>query len=364
MDSAQPAESDLRLLLVEGGPLPDSDLDRALADAGYGLVAVGSSPARERGEAERRLQACREQYRVLFEDGVAGAFQATPDGEVLHANRALVEMLGAEAEEEVVGRRVETIFDPDDWAAVLAGLDKHGVAINEEVRADLPGSGGAWLLVSCSATRVPERRRPVVIGTVVDITARKRTEADLAWKAYHDSLTGLVNRRGLVEQGARDLALARRRRSRVAVAYLDLAGFKAVNDEHGHEAGDFVLSEVARRLSDESRESDLVARVGGDEFVVLMQPVAGPAAAMSAARRFVRALDEPVDVGSGPIRIRGEVGVAIFPEHGDSLQDLLAAADAAMYRLKQDGGDVMLFRGPRGIDPGGAKAAVREVDGG
>jgi diguanylate cyclase (GGDEF)-like protein/PAS domain S-box-containing protein len=364
VDSAQRADSDLRLLLVEGGPVPDGDLDRALADAGYGLVAVGSSPAGGRGEAERKLQACRERYRLLFEEGVAGAFQATPGGEVLHANRALVEMLGAEAEEEVVGRRVETIFDPGDWEAVLSRLEEHGVAINEEVRAELPGSGGAWLLLSCSATRAPDRRRPVVTGTVVDITARKRMEADLEWMAYHDPLTGLVNRRGLMDRGARDLALARRRRSRVAVAYLDLAGFKAVNDTHGHEAGDFVLSEVARRLSDETRASDLVARVGGDEFVVLMHPVAGPAAATAAGRRFARTLDAPVEVGSDSVQIRGEVGVALFPEHGDSVQDLLAAADAAMYRLKTNGGDVMLFRGPGELDPEGPQIAVREADGG
>lgn len=363
MEKARNAESDIRLLLVEGDTPVDDDLREALADAGYELVAVGSTAKLGPGEAQRRLEACRERYRVLFEEGVAGAFQATRQGEVLHANRALVQILGASSVEEVVGRRVDGLFDPGDWERVLDRLEDEGAAVNEEVRAEPPGGGESHLLLSCSATRVPGRRETVIIGTVVDITARKRMESDLEWKAYHDALTGLVNRRSLVEQGSRDLALARRRGDRVAVAYMDLAGFKAINDEHGHEAGDFVLSEVARRLSAEARASDVVARVGGDEFVVLMPAVAGPEAAAAAARRHADALRGPVEFEGDTILVRGEFGVATFPEHGDSLQDLLAAADAAMYQVKASGDDdVMLYRGRTGLHGGRRRVEIREVD--
>lgn len=361
MESAEPSESDVQLLLVTGGAPADGALEDALEDAGYDLVAVGSSGAPVQGDVRRKLEACRERYRVLFEEGVAGAFQATRDGEVVHANRALVEILGADAVGDVVGRSVGTIFDRGDWARVLEGLGEEGAVVSEEVRAKPPGGGESWLLLSCSTTWVPGRREAVIIGTVVDITARKRMESDLEWMAYHDALTGLVNRRGLVEQGGRHLALAARRGDRAAVAYLDLAGFKAVNDEHGHEAGDFVLSEVARRLTAEARASDVVARVGGDEFVVLMTAVDGPQGAAAAARRFSRAVDGPVEVEGDAIPVRGEFGVAVFPEHGDSLQDLLAAADTAMYQLKTNGGEVALCGGRRERGPGSRRTGAQSV---
>lgn len=312
-------------------------------------VVVNARDVTERREEQRRLEASEERYRILFEEGIAGAFQADMDGELIDVNRSLAEILGSGGREELVGRTIEGLFHSQDWESVRNSLEEEGAAVNREVRAVRREDETSYLLLSCGVGRVPGRQEPVIIGTVVDITERKRLESRLEWMAYHDPLTGLVNRRSLVEQASRYVALAERRGSPLAVAYLDLSGFKSVNDEFGHEAGDTVLAEVARRLESEARESDIVARVGGDEFVVLMPEVDSPEAAAGAAHRFSEALRAPVELDGERVSVRGDFGVAAFPEDASSFDELLEAADAAMYGLKKAGeGDVALYgRGSR-----------------
>jgi diguanylate cyclase (GGDEF)-like protein len=165
--------------------------------------------------------------------------------------------------------------------------------------------------------------------------------------AATDPLTGLANRASfyalLEERLAADLATART----AAILFLDLDGFKDVNDQHGHQAGDQLLAEVARRISHSVRENDLVARHGGDEFVVLLEHVENPAVAHAVAGRIIEAISAPFVIDQITVWLGVSIGLAYFPEHGRSGSELLKHADTAMYRVKNAGGQNYAVFGER-----------------
>jgi len=153
--------------------------------------------------------------------------------------------------------------------------------------------------------------------------------------AFHDALTGLANRSLLEEHVERAIARARRSGELLGVHYIDLDGFKPVNDQYGHAAGDEVLCEVARRFNRAVRDGDVVARVGGDEFVVLQGGIGDDAAIRTLARRLLRSMHEPMRLTSGvSVRIGASLGIAIFPRDATHAETLLQLADADMYRVK------------------------------
>lgn len=152
--------------------------------------------------------------------------------------------------------------------------------------------------------------------------------------ALHDELTALPNRRQCRERLDEALALARARRGSAALLFLDLDGFKTINDRYGHETGDEVLRIVAARLSRAVRAGDIVCRLGGDEFVCLPCGPLGDPQLVHLASKLVDAVSAPLILGSLHLDVRPSIGVAIFPRHADNTEDLLKAADAAMYRAK------------------------------
>jgi diguanylate cyclase (GGDEF)-like protein len=168
---------------------------------------------------------------------------------------------------------------------------------------------------------------------------RKHQERKLSYLAHHDPLTQLANRTAFIHKLEGCLSAAQRTGTRCAVMFLDLDGFKQVNDAHGHEAGDTVLCEVARRIQASVREEDLVARLGGDEFAVLLDQIEDAQVCMRVAQRILDIAALPVllreDVETC---VRASVGIAICPESGHSVDALLRAADAAMYSAKARGG--------------------------
>jgi len=168
---------------------------------------------------------------------------------------------------------------------------------------------------------------------------------DLARRALHDELTGLLNRPALWEHVTHRLALADRRQAGLAVLFLDLDDFKLVNDTLGHAAGDRLLVEVASRLADALRAGDTIARVGGDEFLLLLDEVATPEAAMVVAERLGEALQAPYELGGDSRTVTASIGVAIGPESFGTADAIIAAADSAMYEAKRRGrGLSVLYR--------------------
>ena len=183
------------------------------------------------------------------------------------------------------------------------------------------------------------------IATAIE---RRRNLARLEHLVAHDPLTDLPNRTRFHERLEQALAQARHERRRLAVLYLDLDGFKGINDRYGHELGDQLLREVGDRLRRSVRQSDLVARLGGDEFVAMLCDIAHADQARAAAEQIRAALLEPFRLEGHVLRISASIGIALHPEHGDEKKPLLRHADSAMYAAKREGGNRLEMDQPAG----------------
>ncbi len=181
------------------------------------------------------------------------------------------------------------------------------------------------------------------VGVSIDITELKRAEQRLFDSAHHDRLTGLPNRLALEQTLADAIAGANRNDRRFAVLFVDLDRFKTINDTLGHDVGDEVLRRIADRLKEAVRTGDVVARPGGDEFIILLPRIAGTGDIDIVAQRLVRLVGQAVDVAGTELFLGASVGVAIYPDHGRDARTLVSHADAAMYRAKRAGGNVHAY---------------------
>lgn len=172
---------------------------------------------------------------------------------------------------------------------------------------------------------------------------RQRTEDRLRQLAYHDALTGLPNRALFQDRVGQALAQARRHNTSVALLFLDLDGFKAINDTLGHEAGDELLREVGRRLQACTREEDTVARLAGDEFTVVLPAISTRDAAAAVAQKIIDMLSTGVVLGGHAVSIIASIGISVYPDDGDNSVPLLSRADAAMYTTKHHGKSAYAF---------------------
>lgn len=268
-------------------------------------------------------------------------------GTIRYVNRAWpndIEALGRSYHDVVTERREL----PPSVAAALrsalaAALGEPGeTSVLEFAEAGDPPA--RWLRARCA----PLDGGGAVV-TIEDVSAQRKRELELALRADHDPLTGLANRRRFVTEGQRMLALASRRGWGMALLFIDLDAFKHINDSAGHTFGDAVLQQVAKRLHGRTRSDDLLARIGGDEFVVLLNDVDG-ATSVALARRYRKALHHPPVVPGGKLSVTASIGIAWYPGAAGSLDALLRLADAAMYRAKAEGSGVVLVD----TDPGNA----------
>lgn len=298
---------------------------------------------REAGrQAEQALRESEERFRSAFEHAAIGKTLVGLDGKYLQVNRSFCKMVGY-TREELVGRHFSTITHPDDlaeqddaWRRLIAGevqevhLDKRYINIQERV---------VWAQVSLSLPRDQAGRPVYVIAEVQDFSERKRFEQQLLHLADHDPLTNLFNRRRFQEELEQELSSAKLHGTTGAVAFLDLDQFKDINDSLGHRSGDQILASLGQLLRGELRETDVLARPGGDEFAVVMPQVGEDEAERSAAR-LVEAIGKFALVTEGQlIRVTASIGVALFPQHGTTVEEIIAAADAAMYAAKKAGGN-------------------------
>ncbi len=257
-------------------------------------------------------------------------------------------------EDDDMDRWLETIH-PEDRERYESAIERSAAtgddyAVEYRMRHKHTGEW-VWVRDMSRLVRVEGDAHPYWHGVMIDITERKRLEEQIAFLAYHDSLTELPNRKRFSEE--LDLALARAGRSgaAVAVAFLDLNDFKVVNDTYGHDCGDRVLQIVADRLRDATRMTDLVARVGGDEFLVLVadidpRPATGPhlveankarAVVTDLAERIGAALADPVQLDGRAVTTGAAIGISIYPQDAHDSRTLMQQADLAMYSVKRAG---------------------------
>ena len=234
------------------------------------------------------------------------------------------------------------LVHPDDKAATALAIERARAgedSVEHEWRVLHPDGSIAWFWGEANAERDASGRVVAVRGVCQDITEHRIANERIYKLAHYDALTGLANRALLHERLSEAIARARHMGGNLAVLCLDLDGFKAVNDLHGHSAGDALLREVAARLKGGVREADTVARLGGDEFVVLQTDYGQPDAVRTLAERLVATLAEPYSLGAGQVQgaVTTSIGIAMFPSDGSDPETLLRNADTALYRAKWAG---------------------------
>ena len=292
--------------------------------------------ATARVRAEEGLRTSEMRYRRLYERNPAGFFRSTFDGRILECNEAFARMYGFASTEDALDTPAREFYPTEaDRALWIERLLKERSFVNGEARGRRLDGSLIWTLESCAI--VEEPGRPLVIeGTCVDITDRKRAEEEIEHLAYHDALTGLPNRKCLQDHMELALAQSQRAGTRLAVLFLDLDRFKLVNDTMGHGVGDEVLRQVGARLRGCVRGGDTVARVGGDEFVLLLASVEKENVA-PLARKILDAVSAPLVVETHRISMTTSVGISLYPEDGADADALLRNADIALYRAKERG---------------------------
>jgi diguanylate cyclase (GGDEF)-like protein/PAS domain S-box-containing protein len=263
------------------------------------------------------------------------------EGKVIYWNRGAQELYGWSAG-EALGRNLRDLTVPDSL------LDQ-AEEIRSELRAGRTWSGemllrrkdGSHVPILGTATPIFDERGTLagMIGVSTDISERKALEAELERRASHDLLTSLPNRHAFVDRLGIALRRTKRRKSsKVGVLFMDLDGFKTINDSLGHEAGDKLLVAVAERLKNRVRPEDVLARFGGDEFAVLLESVEDPSDAIRVAQRIAQSLREPFAVNDHQVGVSTSVGITLgTAQANDDPEGMLREADAAMYRAKEQG---------------------------
>jgi len=306
----------------------DGTIDRVLA------VARDISALKKAETAARRAE---ETYRAAFESAPVAMAQLSENGRFLRVNPALCDLLGYSAD-QLLATTTMALTHPDDVRESAQNIDAHArgeLAINVAEKRFIHADGHAvWVTINSVPILHADGGFDFLLSHYLDDTHRKEFEARLEHLASHDPLTDLPNRYLLADRLS--VALARGARSAVPVAllFIDLDGFKRINDTFGHEAGDALLAEVARRLKDMARAADTVARLGGDEFVILLDDIP-QIGALAVSERMHAALVAPYRLGGHEVQIGASIGIALSAP-GMTAEELLAAADRSMYLVKSD----------------------------
>ncbi len=282
---------------------------------------------------------------------IVEAFEQSPRGtllvyadtlQIIGSNHTLQSELGF-SETELRDMTLEGLFDPaSDVSALIARLRDPNPKI--PLRARQRCRNGQILDVEIVGYRVSSGGRSLLAYMTQDVTLRNRFEARLLEKqghldhlAHHDQLTGLPNRLYLAAHLPNALEVARKNRQLLAILFLDLDRFKHINDSRGHDTGDQLLSAVARRIRDATREEDVVVRMGGDEFIVVLRDVLNLDQVNLTAARIIEAISAPFDINGRWLETTASIGVSLYPRDGADIGELLRHSDTAMYHAKDRG---------------------------
>ena len=288
--------------------------------------------------AQAELEKSRERYFDLYDLAPVGYCTVSERGLILEANLTAATLLGT-AHGALVKQPISRFIlkeDQDIYYLHRKKLFETGEPQEFDLRLVKPEGALFWAHLEATAAQ-SEDGAPVCRVVISDITARKQAEEKIHQMAYYDSLTGLPNRQLFSDRLAVALTHARRNHRRVAVAMFDLDNFKDVNDNLGHDVGDLLLKAAAERLSAALRESDTVARFGGDEFVLVLPDLKQADDVIPAVRKIVESFREPFLIGAHQLFVTTSIGIAVHPDDGTQENILLKNADSAMYQAKQTG---------------------------
>lgn len=313
-------------------------IESLLDDPEVAAICVRGRESRDR-ETRRRPDDA-EILRRAFDDAAIGMAVLGLDGRYLQVNPALCNLVGYSAGELLTMRYVD-VTHPDDIDTsvelVQRALSGDRPSYQVEKRYVHRDGDVVWTRLGVSLVRDLDGAPQCFLVQILDITDRKRLEERLAHDATHDVLTGLATRPLMFDRLGHAMAASRRYDGQVGLLFVDLDGFKAVNDNYGHAIGDAVLVEVAHRLAESVREIDTACRFGGDEFVVVCPHLGSAADAVRVAERIGTSLAMPFHGAVAGVRIGASIGVAVAGGETDPTE-LLSRADAAVYQVKQRGG--------------------------
>lgn len=304
----------------------------------------------EQVDAELALRASEERYHLASLATNEVIWEVRAESDLIEWSGAVEEVLGYPEAKLGTSRMwwVDRIH-PDDRDKVLAKL-----------RSTMESGTGSWMhefrfrtkagvyvdLLSRGLTVHVSEGKPVrMVGSMMDITARKRSEEELRWAAHHDPLTHLPNRKLFAQKLDAALAEALVSGQTVGLAVVDVDGFKTLNDTLGHAAGDAALNEVAQRLINGAPSNAIVARLGGDEFAIILPTLAEPHAFLGSIRRSLEEMSSHISYDGQEVELSLSIGAALFPADGDNSESMLKSADLALYAAKAEGaGNVRLFQ--------------------
>jgi len=322
-----------RWLEVTARPVMDED--------GVVVGRVGSCrDVHSEVEAWQAMERSESRFRLAMESAPTGMALMDPDRRFVEVNPALCRMLTFDAAHLIGRRMVDILNAPDDDVdlrmrdELLSGTT---TSATHEVRLIRSDGAMVWVQHAIGLLRDENGVPQSYVSQFVNVTEAREAREALHFMATHDPLTQMLNRRELLARMSKVLAHAPRGGSHLAVLFADLDGLKAVNDTFGHAAGDEIIVEVARRLSGLVRGDDLAARIGGDEFVIVLPTVSGPDGARAVARKIQEAIAEPLLVDGYPTSVGVSIGIALA-DAGDDPQTVLRHADSALYLAKKAGG--------------------------
>lgn len=342
--------TEFRFLLKDGSIRHIESEGNVVLDAAgkVSKVIVVSRDVTTRKQAEEALRESEQRFRAIFENAAIGIARLSLTGQFLQINEGFCSIIGY-TREEVLSQKFsfQKITFPEDIEADLAWIKKllDGDGDNHTLEKRYIRKDGSivWVNLSVSLLRNAAGKPLYFISAVQDITGRKTLEEQLRHLSNFDILTDLPNRTLLSDRIQQALAIAKRDKARMALMFIDLDEFKPVNDAFGHKTGDLLLHETAKRMQDCVRASDTVARIGGDEFVVLLPTIETEQDALVVAEKIRHALCQPFELAGHSIHVSSSIGIAVYPENGSEEKVLLNNADTAMYYAKECGCNTVRF---------------------
>lgn len=313
-----------------------------LNDAGVAEAIEGYiQDITERRASESALKEAELRYRSIFENSAEGIFQTTVEGFYIRANPALANIYGYESPDALVAQlndiEKQLYVNPGRRKEFLQLMLSQTNATNFESQVYKRDGSIIWISENSRAVYDDNRQFLYFEGTVEDITERVGYRQKIEYQATHDDLTGLPNRVALKDQLQETILKAQHKSGKLAVIYIDLDHFKDVNDSMGHVVGDQLLVKMSRRLSTCVSEIDIVARPGGDEFVLVLSDVNDIAQVTQILERLLKAVAKPFEIQQREFVVTCSLGVSFYPENGKDGDTLLKNADAAMYEAKKIG---------------------------